>query len=88
MGFVQAASSGRLHSFAEFVTPVWMRFHKQTGRFSLVRQRITASSLPWLESGGHIWLPLEVPLEAPADRIVESLAAQADKIVRTAYPTD
>ena len=40
--------------FSEWVTPIWMRFHRDTGNFRNIRQRIEASTLRWLDSGGHI----------------------------------
>jgi len=71
-----------------------MRFHKDTGDFRSIRQRIEASSLQWLESGGHIWIPLqiweplEVPQEVSGEQMVQRLAEQAEKIVRVAYQID
>jgi PD-(D/E)XK nuclease superfamily len=87
-------SIGVRHSFANYVTPFWMRFHKDTGDFRSIRQRIEASSLQWLESGGHIWIPLqiweplEVPQEVSGEQMVQRLADQAEKIVRVAYQID
>lgn len=66
------------------VTPIWMRFHKDTGDFESIRQRIEASSLKWIESGGHIWIPLKVPEKVSGEQIVQALVEQAEGIVRVA----
>jgi hypothetical protein len=71
-------------SFAKWVTPVWMRFHNRTGNFGLIRQRIEASSLRWLESSGHIWIPLDVPLEVSGEQMVQALVEQAEDVVKVA----
>jgi hypothetical protein len=81
----------RDYSFAKWVTPIWMRFHKATGDFQDIRQRIKASeasSLRWLESGGHIWIPLDVPLDVSGEQMVQRLVEQAEEVVRVAYPAD
>lgn len=84
-GVQSCFSIGVRDSFAEFVTPIWMRFRKDTGDFGLIRQRIEASSLQWLESGGHIWIPLEVPLDASGEQIIQSLVEQAEEVLQVAY---
>jgi hypothetical protein len=95
--FAGAAEScfciGVRESFAQWVTPVWMRFHKDTGNFRVIRQRIEASSLRWLESSGHIWIPLDVPLEVSGEEMVQALVEQAEEVMRvgnsswaSAYP--
>lgn len=78
-------SIGVRDSFAGWNTPVWMRFHRDTGKFDHIRQRIEASTLDHLMSGGHIWIPLEVPLEVPGEQMIQSLVEQAEEIVRVAY---
>jgi hypothetical protein len=78
-------SIGVRDSFAEPVTPVWMRFHRATGYFWQIHQRIEASRLNWLESGGHIWIPLEIPLEASHEQMLEALVEQAQEVERVAY---
>lgn len=72
-------------SFAEWVTPVWMRFHKDTVDFERIRQRIDASELRSLESGGHIWIPLTVPINAPSEQMIEKLFEQAKAVERVAF---
>jgi len=78
-------SIGVRDSFAEWVTPIWMRFRKDTRDFGLIRQRIEASSLRWLESSGHIWLPLIPPLEVSGELMIQTLFEQAEEVVRVAY---
>ena len=63
-----------------------MRFHKDTSEFRVIRQRIAASKLDWLESGGHVWIPLDAPLEVAGERMVEALVAQAEEVVRVVWP--
>ena len=81
-------SMGVRDSFAEWITPVWMRFHKNTGRFGEIRERIERSAVRWLESGGHIWVPLFLPLSEPAEAMVDSLVAQARDVLQVACPDD
>ena len=78
-------SIGVRDPFAGWVTPVWMRFHKKTGNFQHIGQRIEASGLAALQSSGHIWIPLEVPLDAPGEQIIQALVDEAREIVRMAY---
>ena len=78
-------SIGVRDSFAEWVTPIWMRFRRDTGNFGLIRQRIEASSLQWLESSGHIWLPLKPPLEVSGEQMIQALVEQAEEVLRVAY---
>ncbi len=81
-------SIGVRDSFAEWVTPVWMRFRSDTSNFGRIRQRIEASDLQHLKSSGHIWIPLEIPLEVSGEKMVEALVAKAEEVVRVAYPTE
>ena len=62
-----------------------MRFHRATGHFWQIHQRIETSTLKWLESGGHIWIPLEIPLEASHEQMLEALVKQAQEVERVAY---
>jgi hypothetical protein len=62
-----------------------MRFHRSTGHFWQIHQRIEASTLKWLESSGHIWIPLQVPLEVPREQMIEALVEQAQAVERVAY---
>lgn len=82
-------SIGVRDSFEQTVkTPVWMRFHKDTGGFARIRQRIEASDLQHLESSGHIWIPLEVPLKVSGEKMVEALVAKAEEVVQVAYQAE
>jgi hypothetical protein len=78
-------SIGVRESFAEWVTPVWMRFHKDTGDFSDIRRRIESSDLRRLTSSGHIWIPLDVPRDVSGEEMVEKLVEQAEDVIRVAY---
>ena len=78
-------SIGVRDSFAEWLTPIWMRFHKDTGDFSRVRQRIESSNVKSLQSGGHVWIPLKVPRDVLGEDMVEALCEQAEEILRVAY---
>lgn len=78
-------SIGVRDSFAEWLTPVWMRFHKDTGNFQLIRQRIELSDLKSLPSGGHIWIPLDVPPNVSGEQMIEKLVEQAEDVIRMAY---
>ena len=79
-------SIGVRDSFAEWITPIWLRFHKVTGDFGSIRQRIEASDLRWLESAGHIWIPLDIPREVPREQMIQALVEQAEDVVRVACP--
>ena len=79
-------SIGVRDSFAEWITPIWLRFHKVTGDFGSIRQRIEASDLRWLESDGHIWIPLDIPREVPREQMIQALVEQAEDVVRVACP--
>ena len=35
--------------------------------------------------GGHIWIPLKIPLEASHEQMVEALVEQAQAVERVAY---
>jgi hypothetical protein len=70
------------------MTPIWMRFHKDTGDFSRIRQRIESSDLRTLLSGGHVWIPLDVPRDVTGELMVEVLVEQADRVLTVAYSTE
>ena len=81
-------SIGSRDSFAKWVTPIWMRFHKDTGNFRLIRQRIQSTYLRSLESSGHIWIPLDVPRDVSGQQMVQALVEQAEDVVRAAYQAE
>jgi len=78
-------SIGVRDSFAEWLTPVWMRFHKDTPYFKQIRERIQKRSARSLASGGHIWIPLFVPPHVSAEQMVQNLVEQAEKVIQAAY---
>jgi hypothetical protein len=81
-------SIGVRDSFAKWVTPIWMRFHRDTGNFRLIRQRIDSSDVRSLESGGHIWIPLDVPRDVSGKQMIQALVEQAEEVVRVACPAE
>lgn len=81
-------SIGVRDSFAKWVTPVWMRFHKDTGGFRLIRRRIESSNLRSLQSGGHVWIPLDVPRDVPSEQMIQALVEQAEEVLLVAYQTE
>jgi hypothetical protein len=70
-----------------YETPIWMRFHHQTPKFSVIHDRLCAAGLsrPMVKSGRDIWIPLDRLLNADAETEVNSLAAQAEEIIKIAY---
>lgn len=81
-------SIGVRDSFAEWVTPVWMRFHKDTSNFELTRQRIELSNVKSLQSRGHVWIPLDVPPNVTGEQMIEALVEQTEEVIRVAYQTE
>lgn len=77
-------SIGVRDSFAEWVTPIWMRFHRDTFNFQLIRQRIKLSGLRSLESSGHIWIPLDVPRDVSGEQMIEELVKNTKMVLRLA----
>jgi len=80
-------SVGARDPFKGYVTPIWLRFHYETPKFSVIRDRLVASELSQrlLESGGHIWIPLDIPKRVNGEGLVDSLFAQAEKAIQVAY---
>jgi hypothetical protein len=79
-------SIGVRDSFAKWVTPIWMRVHRDTGNFRRIRERIKSSDLRSLESSGHVWIPMDVPPEVSAEHMIQALVDQAEEILRVAFP--
>lgn len=75
-------------SFEGWITPIWMRFHRATSNFKVIRQRIELSNLEQVESGGHIWIPLEVLRDASGEKMIENLVKQAEKVLQVAYQAE
>jgi hypothetical protein len=80
-------SIGIRDPFDGYKTPIWLRFHRRTGGFTVIRDRLLASfpSRELVESGGHVWVPLDVLLNVDGERQVDSLIKQAERIVEVAY---
>lgn len=79
-------SLGVRDPFEDYVTPIWLRFHSKTGSFPLIRERLRSAPQPprMVELGGHIWIPIEVPLNAEATLVIESIVEQAGRVVAIA----
>jgi len=80
-------SIGVRDPFAGSFTPVWLRFHKDTPQFALIRDRLDQSQLKpkLVTSGGHVWIPLDVPLRAGGEEMVNALVRQAEEVAQVAY---
>lgn len=80
-------SVGARDPFAGYVTPIWLRFHHETPKFSVIRDRLVTSKLSQrlVESGGHIWIPLDVPKHVDGEWLVDSLSARAEEVIQVAY---
>ena len=81
-------SIGVRDSFAEWITPIWLRFHKGTGNFKQIAERIQQSELRRLQSGGHLWMPLDIPIGQESDQMVASLVEQARAIESLAFSVE
>ena len=73
--------------FEEKISPIWLRFNKTTGHFCDIRDRLEVSHLEprLVRSGGHIWMPLDVPMGVDGSQMVNALVVQAEEIARVAY---
>lgn len=80
-------SIGVRDPFAGSDTAIWMRFHRVTGGFTAIRARLESSDLAakLVRSGGHIWIPLDIPLGLDAEQMVNALVAQAHHVRQVAY---
>jgi len=80
-------SIGVRDPFKNHITPIWMRFAKETGQFAVIRDRLASSDFAstLVESGGHVWILLDVPLNADGEEMVDSLVAQAEHVIGFAY---
>jgi hypothetical protein len=78
-----AASIGIAEEFADAgLSPIWLRIHKATDGFTMIRDRIVAS--PFRDAArvdhGHLWLPLTIDPDLPGPDLVASLSAQVEAI--------
>ena len=83
-------SVGTRDPFQGHKTPVWLRFHKGNGRFNEIAGRLKGSAL-WAEavhSQGHLWFPMDVPLESDRQAMTGALVAQVQRILAEAYPPE
>jgi hypothetical protein len=82
-------SIGTRDPFQQHRTPIWFRFHKRTGQFGRIAGRLERSELQGnvVRSEGHVWLPLEVPLNCDRNAMVGALVAQVERILDAAYST-
>jgi hypothetical protein len=74
--------------FPGSATPIWLRFHRDTGMFLKISQRLTASEVAQriVVHRRHLWMPLDLPPnETDGELIVRSLVAQIEHIVALAY---
>jgi hypothetical protein len=82
-------SIGVRDPFEGYDTPIWMRFHKQTPKFATLKGRVddwsSESGQPTVMSGGHLWLPLEVPLQTEGEDMVAAMTAAAGEVIDVAY---
>lgn len=80
-------SIGVRDPFSGHDTPIWLRFHRDTPGFAVIRARLTASHFAprIVDSEGHVWIPLDVPVEVDGDLMVDALVGQAEAIARVAY---
>lgn len=81
-------SIGTRDPFASHRTPLWLRFHQSTGHYAEIARRLEGSSLTIesVYSQGHLWFPLDVPLHADRDTMINSVVAQVQRIIYAAYP--
>ena len=81
-------SVGTRDPFQNHRTPVWLRFNKRTGHFHEIAGRLERSALgaAAVRSQGHLWFPLEVPLNSDGAAMIGALVAQVQRIVEVAYP--
>ena len=79
-------SVGLRDPFVRHKTPIWLRFHSDTAMFHLIHANIVASDVVGrlVESGGNMWIPLEVPKRVDGDGIVASLVAQTNTVLEAA----
>jgi hypothetical protein len=83
-------SVGTRDPFQGYKTPVWLRFHKGNGHFIEIAGRLERSALgaEAVSSQGHLWFPLEVPLNSDRKTMTGSLVAQVQRILAIAYPPE
>lgn len=80
-------SLGLRDPFEGYTTPIWLRFHNRTGHFTLIRTNLEQAidNLRIVRSGGHLWLPLDVPRESSRDTMIGALVEQVQHVTEIAY---
>ena len=78
---------GSRDPFEVYVTPIWLRFDRETAGYAIVLHRLEHSPLARriVLDDGHIWLPLMVPIEVDGPAIVTALAAQALQVMHVVF---
>ncbi len=79
-------SVGVRDPFEGHKTPIWLKFDKGTPCFQLVNEQFKGPSFDEqiVRSGGHIWLPLQIPLKVPTAEVVSDLERQVQEILAVA----
>ncbi len=66
-------------------TPLWMRFHKKTPRFSEIRSRLLKTEYGrdanHAQHEGHFWIPLNPPLGISGDILISNLLEQVQRVI-------
>lgn len=86
-GATPCLSVGVRDPFERYLTPIWLRFHRKTPMFRLIRERLLASELyrrTLVEENGHLWIPFDVPLNTEVKEVVCLLVAHAESIFAVA----
>jgi hypothetical protein len=81
-------SVGTKDPFKGHMTPVWLRFHKGTGHFAEIADRLDRSEIAAMSvrSQRHLWFPLDVPKNSDRQEMTAALVAQVQRITGLAYP--
>ena len=63
-----------------------LKVQDETGAFPVVCDRLCQAPNPpaMVRSGGHAWIPIDVPLQTEAAAIVESIVQDAERILAIA----
>ena len=77
-------SIGVRHPFAGESTPIWLRFNSTTPLFQMIQNRLDQSHLAdrLVISSGHVWYPLDVPLDSNSEEMIGVLIEQVWAIIR------
>jgi hypothetical protein len=78
-------SIGVRDPFSGFDTPIWLRFHRDTPHFETIRARLESFKVTNVRSGGHIWMPLDIPVGVGEEDLLKALLSQAQAIAQVAF---